>query len=204
MELEENEFRRVQWALMIHVVSWVFLCQLRRKNFSIPKYLGWMTFNLFALTFLYLNSYMLAANTFGDPNSKIIYASLVVSDCLFTFLYVVLNDYLHPSGYLGFSLFPKIFLAACFYFYFDDRFYEILGVFALTSAQTAITGLHSEELMADVYREEVRVDEFHVLDYYSLIYLDLPYIAKMCYYAFADIIIDLKQRVFKQGKEKKE
>lgn len=48
------------------------------------------------------------------------------------------------------------------------------------------------------------MDEFHVLDYYSLTYLDLPYIAKMCYYAFADILIDLKQRVFRQGKEKKE
>ena len=98
---------------MLHIVSWVFLCYLRRKNFSIPKALGWLTFNIFALTFLYLNSYMLTANTIGDPNSKIIYSILVVNDSFFSFIYVLLNDYIYPRGYSGFTIFPKIFIAVC-------------------------------------------------------------------------------------------
>jgi len=203
MEFEENEYRRALWGIMIHLVAWMFLCQLRRKNFSIPNLLGWMTFNIFALTFLFLNSYMLSANTLGDPNSKMIYTSLVLSDAFFTFAYVLLNDHLYPSGYLGFSTFPKIFFTVCFYFYFDDRFIEILGLFALTTLQTGILGLHSEELLVDVHNEDVG-DDFNVLDYYTLLYLDLPYIAKMVYYAISDIITDLKAKVFGVSKEKKE
>jgi hypothetical protein len=200
MEFEENEYRRSLWAIMIHLVAWMFLCQLRRKNFSIPRGLGWMTFNIFALSFLYMNSYMLSANTLGDPNSKMIYTSLVLSDALFSFFYVLLNDHLYPSGYFGFTTFPKIFFTICFYFYFDDRLLEILGIFALTTLQTSLLGLHSEELLIDVHTEEVG-DDFNVLDYYTLLYLDLPYICKMCFYAILDQIGNL---VFGPIKEKKE
>jgi hypothetical protein len=202
MEFEENEYRRSLWAIMIHVITWVFMCYLRRKNFSIPKALGWLTFNLFSLTFLYLNSYMLTTNTVGDPNSKIIYATLVVSDCFFSFLYVLLSDYLYPKGYFGFTVFPKIFVVISFYFYFDDRSSEILSYFVLTTLLTSLSGIHAEELLVDVYREEVG-DEFNVLDYYSLLYLDVPYIAKMCYYAITDIISEYRDKLLGKKKDKK-
>jgi hypothetical protein len=203
MEFEVNEMRRILWAIMIHTVAWVFLCNLRRKKFSIPKFIGWMTFNIFAVTFLFLNSYMLAANTIGDANSKMIYTSMVVSDAFFCFVYVLLNDYIHPSGYFGFSTFPKIFLLVCLYFYFDDRFNEILGFFALTTLQTGLLGLHSEEFLVDVNREEVG-DDFNILDYYTLTYLDYLYISKMCYYAIVDILTDIKSKIIGAPKVKKE
>ena len=122
MEFEDNEYRRTLWATIIHLVAWVFLCYLRRKHFTIPPILGFLTFNIFALSYFYLQSYMLSANTLGDPNSKIIYQSFVLADCFFGFLYVALSDYIFPSGHFWFCVFPKCFFALSFYFFFDDRF----------------------------------------------------------------------------------
>ncbi len=69
---------------------------------------------------------MLTANTWGDPNSKVIFQTLVVSDCFFSFLYVSLNHYIFPSGHWAFCFFPKLFFLICFYFWFDDRLLYIL------------------------------------------------------------------------------
>lgn len=103
------------------MVAWSFLCYLRRKNFTIPPWLGLLTFNIFALTHCYLVCYALAANTSDDPNTKVLYYSFVLSDSLFGFLYAALSDYLFPSGLFWFSAVPKVFFAVSFYFYFDDR-----------------------------------------------------------------------------------
>ena len=54
MELEDNENKRTLWALMIHIITWCYLCYLRRKHFAIPRLLGFMIMNIFVLTFLYL------------------------------------------------------------------------------------------------------------------------------------------------------
>ncbi len=101
-----------------------------------------------------------------------------------------MNDHLYPSGYTGFTVFPKVFWGICFYFLFDDRPQEIILMFLVTSIQAWLTALHSEELLIEVYREEIK-DDFHAIDYYTLIYLDLPYICKMLYYALSDLVGDL-------------
>ena len=122
MEFEENEYRRALWGCIFHIVSWVFLCYLRRKYFVIPRTLGFMTFNIFSISYFYCQCYSLCANTVSEPNTKMIYATLVLSDCFFGWLYVALSDFIYPYGYNGFCMFPKFFFAICFYFYFDDRF----------------------------------------------------------------------------------
>jgi hypothetical protein len=153
MEFEENEYRRALYAILIHVVAWVFLCYMRRKHFSIPSTLGMLTFNLFAVTMFYLQSYSLAANTIGDPNTKVIWQTMVVSDCFFGWLYCVLGDYLFPSGHFWFCTFPKFFFAVCFYFFFDDRGWQILYQYLGTSALTLLSGLAYEELLGDCYHD---------------------------------------------------
>ena len=104
-------------------------------------------------------------------------------------------------------MFPKFFFLISLYFHYDDRLYEILAMYALSSLQTAVTGMVAEELLLDVDREEV--NEFGVLDYYTLIFLDLPYGARMCYYAIKDRISEFKNRLFapkirRQEKDKNE
>lgn len=44
-----------------------------------------------------------------------------MSDAFFAFGYLVLSEYIYPSGFFGFTTFPKFFFAVCFYFWFDDR-----------------------------------------------------------------------------------
>ena len=123
---------------------------------------------------------MLTANTFGgDPNTKTIFTAFQVSDSFFFFAYVFLNDYVYPQGVFGFTAFPKVFFAISFYFYFDDRLTEIFYLFIVTTLTSYLTGTVSEELMADCYHEDIT--EFHTIDYYALMYLDIPYIAKKCY-----------------------
>ena len=53
MEFEDNEYRRALWAGMLHMISWVFLCYMRRKYFAIPRLLGYLTFNIFVISYLY-------------------------------------------------------------------------------------------------------------------------------------------------------
>jgi hypothetical protein len=83
-------------------------------------------------------------------------------------------------------MFPKFFFLICLYFYFDDRLTEILVMYGLTSIQTAVTGIVAEELLLDVHRDNVI--EFGVFDYYTLIFLDVPYGLRMTYYAVLDRI----------------
>lgn len=133
MEFEENEFRYALWAMLFHVISWAYLCYLREKEFTMPKPIGYLTFNILFLSHIYLASYMLTANTVGDVYSKVILSLLFLSDALFGFLYVLLNHYIYPAGYFGFTFFPKIFFVISLYFYFDNRIAEILSYWALTS-----------------------------------------------------------------------
>jgi hypothetical protein len=196
MELEENENKRTLWAFMIHVLTWCYLCYLRRKYFAIPKLLGFMIFNLFALTLFYLSSYSLGANGFyGDPNSRLIHQTFLISDAFFMFMYVLLQDYLYSlSGNLPFTMFPKFFFMISLYFLFDDRLGEIFAMYLLTSLQTTVTAMTCEELLLDVHREEV--SEFGVLDYYAMGFLDVPYSIKMCYYGVKDRVAEVKERMF--------
>ena len=123
------------------------------------------------------------------------------------FFYILLQDYIYSlSGIVPFTMFPKIFFMICLYFYYDDRLNEILVMYGLSSLQTTITGMVAEELLLDVHRENV--SEFGILDYYTLIFLDVPYGIRMCYYAIKERIMDFKERLFGskiQGeKDKKE
>lgn len=196
MELEENENKTTLWAFMIHLLSWCYLCYMRRKHFSIPIVLGFMIFNIFALTLFYLQSYCLSATSFyGDPNSKLIYQVFMVSDAFFMFAYVLLQDYLYSlSGNLPFTMFPKFFFMVSLYFLFDDRLKEIIALYLLTSLQTTVTAMTAEELLLDVLKEEVT--EFGTLDYYTMAFLDVPYSIRMCYYGIKDRITELKDRMF--------
>ena len=135
-----------------------------------------MTFNAFVLSFFYLQCYSMSSNTLGDPNSKIIYSCFTLSDAFFSWMYTALNDYIHPSGYLGFCLFPKTFFLLCFYFHFDDRLFEIFSIFLVTSIINYLNGVVAEELLGDCFHEEIT--EFHTLDYYVLLFLDIPYMAR--------------------------
>lgn len=54
IELEENEIKRALWGLLFHIAFWIMLCHLRRKNFTMPKVLGYLCFNIFALSYFYL------------------------------------------------------------------------------------------------------------------------------------------------------
>ncbi len=94
-----------------------------------------MVFNLFAVTLFYLQSYSLGANGFyGDPNSRMIHQTFLISDAFFMFMYVLLQDYLYSlSGNLPFTMFPKFFFAISLYFLFDDRPGEIAAMYFLTS-----------------------------------------------------------------------
>jgi hypothetical protein len=94
-----------------------------------------MTFNLFALTLFYLSAYTLSANSFfGDPSTKLIYQGMLLSDAFFMFFYVLLQDYIYSlSGNLPFTMFPKFFFLICYYFYYDDRFTQILTLYLLSS-----------------------------------------------------------------------
>ena len=74
--------------------------------------------------------------------------------------------------------------------------------YALTSILTGLTGIHAEELLVNVHNEEVG-DDFNVLDYYSLLYLDLLYISKMCYYAISDWFTEIFHRLFGSSIDKK-
>jgi hypothetical protein len=124
------------------MLSWVFLAYLRRKHFAIPKLLGYLTFNIFALSYFYTQSYSLSANTQGDPNSKIIYSTLAFGDAFFSFVYLLLSDYIYPSGLLGFATFPKFFFALSFYFWFDDRAVLVLSFFLLTTVTLYLQTVH--------------------------------------------------------------
>ena len=179
IELEDNEVKTGIWGLLIHLFAWVALCHQRRKHFMIPRGLGYMTFNAFVLTFFYLQCYSLTANTLGDPNSKIIYACFTLGDAFFAWLYTILNDYIHPSGLFGFCVFPKTFFAVAFYFQFDDRPQQILSLYFITSVINYLNGVSAEELLGDCYHEEIT--EFHTLDCYTLLYLDIPYLAFKCF-----------------------
>jgi hypothetical protein len=147
MEFEESEMRRTQYAIFIHLLTWAYLCYLRRKHFAIPKFLGFMVLNLFTLSLIYGQSYNLSANTLGDPNSKAIYASFLLSDCLFGFVYVLLKDYIYTSGFFAFSVFPKFFFAVSFNIFFDDRAALIWTFYLVTSLLSFFAGLTAEELL---------------------------------------------------------
>lgn len=179
MEFEENEYRRALWAGIIHVMTWVFLCYMRRKYFAVPRLLGMLTFNIFTLSYLYTQAYALCANTLGDPNTKIIWSCFALSDAFFAFAYATLNDYMNPVGFSSFCAFPKFFFALSFYLFFNDRFNLIVQLYLLTSISTYLHGVQCQELLLDCLDEEIT--EFGALDHYTLMYLDLPYIIrKIC------------------------
>lgn len=200
MELEQNEYKRALSGVFLHMFTWFLLCYMRRRYFTMPKALGFLAFNIFAVTFLYLQSYMLAANSWSDPSSKIIYTLLMLSDCFFGFFYAALGNFLYSSGHFGFCTFPKIFFAVSIYFFFDDRLSQVLLAFVGTTIACYFTGLNAEELILDCHHENIV--EFWTLDYYTLLYLDIPYIAKKCWYGVQDIMADTKERVFGSGKSK--
>jgi hypothetical protein len=170
------------------------LCYLRRKNFAIPTTLGALTLNIFTISYLYTQSYALCANTLGDPNSKIIYATYSVSDAFFAFLYTLLSDYLYPWGFFGFSAFPKAFFAISFYFFFDDRLNQILYLYLLTNVLSYIQGIVCQELLLDCLDEEIT--EFGALDHYILMYLDAPYIVKKMWQGALIQVDEWKQWLF--------
>jgi hypothetical protein len=149
-----------------------------------------MTFNVFALTYLYTQSYSMTANTLGDPNSKIIYACFALSDAFFSFAYVSLSDYIYPWGHFGFCLFPKIFFAVSLYFFFDDRGTQIISFFLLTSGLAFLQGVVGEELLVDCHHEAI--SEFGLLDYFTLLYLDAPYLARKCVLSLSDMFFSRK------------
>lgn len=62
--------------------------------------------------------------------------------------------------------------------------------------------LTAEELLGDCYHE--KITEFRVLDYFSLLYLDLPYIARKVYEGIQDNIALYKERRAAASKDKKE
>ena len=111
------------------------------------------------------------------------------------FIYVLLQDYLYSlSGNLAFTMFPKFFFMISLYFLFDDRIGEIMVMYLLTSLQTTVTAMTCEELLLDVHREEI--NEFGILDFYTMGFLDVPYSIRMCFYAIKDRIAEVKERMF--------
>lgn len=76
----------------------------------------------------------------------------------------------------------------------------MLLAFVGTTIACYFTGLNAEELILDCHHENIV--EFWTLDYYTLLYLDIPYIAKKCWYGVQDIMADTKERVFGSGKSK--
>jgi hypothetical protein len=101
---------------------------------------------------------------------------LTLSDAFFSFLYISLSDYIYPTGHFGFCIFPKFFFVVSFYFYFNDRLWQIAAAYIWTGLINYLQGIVAEELLADCYHEEIV--EFWTLDFFSLMYLDLPYIAR--------------------------
>lgn len=100
-------------------------------------------------------------------------------------------------------MFPKFFFMISLYFLFDDRLGEIVAMYFLTTLQTTITAMTGEELLLDVHREEI--SEFGILDYYTMVYLDVPYSIRMCFHAVKDRVAEVKERMFvPKNKQKNE
>ncbi len=95
-----------------------------------------------------------------------------VNDTFFGYIYTFFGSYFHPSGYFAFSTFPKFFLTLACYFLYDDRLTEILGYVALTSLIHAFNGFAFEDYMLACHFENI--NEFNTIDFYILMYLDLP------------------------------
>jgi hypothetical protein len=180
MDLERNEFRTVL-ALIIHIACWVLLVQLRRKHFSIPRVQGYLVLNLFFLSYFYLSTIIVL---YQGTSTLLILTHLTITDLVFGVIYTSLSDYLHVSGYLGFSLVPKFFMALCLYFYYDDRLDLIIQYSFYTLVINAVTALATEELLVDCYNEEIT--EFAVIDYFVLMYMDIPYILSKARLNFKD------------------
>ena len=91
-------------------------------------------------------------------------------------------------------MFPKFFFAISFYFFFDDRSMQILQFYITTSIISYLQGVLANELLADCEYEEIT--EFHTLDYYTLLYLDIFYIAHKCFDGVKFVVESLRERMF--------
>lgn len=123
-----------------------------------------------------------------------IYLGLIFGDYLFGWMYVTLSDYIYPTGYFGFCLFPKIFFAVSYYFYFDDKMIQVLMMFALTCITCFINALAAEGLLIQCEADEIV--EFSMLDFYTLLYLDVPYILLQSYHGICTLLEGFSVKLF--------
>ena len=84
------------------------------------------------------------------------------------------NNYIYPSGFYGFAVVPKVVFTVGFYFYYNDRLYQILYYAFLTIFSHLVQGLAAEELLCDSHNENIT--EFGAIDYYVILNMDLLYI----------------------------
>jgi hypothetical protein len=70
---------------------------------------------------------------YEGPRMITIYCMFVLSDYFFVFIYVLFNEYIYPSGLFGFTVVPKIFVAASFCIYFDDNVSFIVYVAVISA-----------------------------------------------------------------------
>ena len=170
MDLEESE-SQLGLVTLIHIACWFLLCRERRKHFTIPRILGYLLLGVYFLTQIFLQVSLV---TLRDPSYAYMFNFLILGDYIFGFLYTMLSDYIHPTGFFGFCFFPKFFFAFSLYFYYDDRAVQVFQLTIATIITTFINALTAEGLLLNC--ENDQITEFSFLDFYVLQYLDLPYI----------------------------
>ena len=173
----ENKTHLFVLSMIINFSSQIFLVTVRKNKFTTPRLMGYMVFNIFVMSHVYLQGTVVINQ---GPRFILIYIMMLVSDSFFTLIYITFNHYIFPSGVFGFTIVPKVFLCLALYFQYDDTLSFILKSGFVTTILAFSQGTICEELMLDAHRDEIT--EFSVLDYYVILYLDLTYIVPKLYY----------------------
>ncbi|CDW72932.1 UNKNOWN [Stylonychia lemnae] len=197
MDLENNESRTVL-AAFLNPLMWISLVHQRNKHFKIPSILGYLILNIFFMSHVYLQSVIVMHQ---GPVPVFFFLFLYLGDQVFTYFYLLLQDYIYPVGVFGFCAAPKVTFTLGFYFYYDDQLDVIMLNSILTTIICVVQGLAMEELLRDCYDE--KIDNFGVIDYYVLIYLDIKYILKKAYLNGIDHVLDFKDWIYSKKRVQK-
>jgi len=128
------------------------------------------------------------------------------SDSFFFIFYLVLNNYVYPSGGFTWCTLPKVGCIVALYYYYMDRKKDLAMTFLISCFQNLIHVVMCEEIMLSIHRglkgrsvvtgknveapeakkvAEIRplrkqaVCKFTTIEFYVAINLDLGYILKM-------------------------